>query len=29
MTPGEFTKFVNVETAKWQRAVTVSGLKSE
>ena len=29
MTPGEFTKFVNVETAKWQRAVTISGLKSE
>jgi len=29
MTPGEFTKFVNIETSKWQRAVTVSGLKSE
>jgi tripartite-type tricarboxylate transporter receptor subunit TctC len=29
MTPVEFTRFVNVETAKWQRAVTVSGLKSE
>ncbi len=29
MTPGEFTKFANVETAKWQRAVTISGLKSE
>ena len=29
MTPGEFTQFVNVETAKWQKAVTVSGLKPE
>jgi tripartite-type tricarboxylate transporter receptor subunit TctC len=29
MTPGEFTRFVNIETAKWQKAVTVSGLKSE
>ena len=29
MTPGEFTKFVTAETAKWQKAVTAAGLKSE
>ena len=29
MTPEEFTKFVNVETAKWHKAVTVSGAKVE
>lgn len=29
MTPGEFTQFVNGETAKWQKAVTVSGIQKE
>jgi len=29
MTSGEFTRFVSVETTKWQRAVMVSGIKSE
>ena len=29
MTPEEFTKFVNAETAKWQKAVAVSGAKVE
>ena len=29
MTPGEFAKFVNIETAKWQKAVTLAGIKSE
>ncbi len=29
MTPAEFAQFANGETAKWQRAVTVSGLKPE
>ena len=27
--PAEFTKFVNVETAKWQKVVTISGTKVE
>ena len=27
--PAEFMKFVNVETAKWQKAVTISGAKIE
>ena len=29
MTPEEFAKFVNVEIAKWQKAVTISGAKVE
>jgi len=29
MTPAEFARFANGETAKWQKAVTVSGLKPE
>ncbi len=29
MTPGDFAKFASAETAKWQKAVTLSGLKSE
>lgn len=29
MTPVEFTQFVNGETAKWQKAVTVSGIQRE
>ena len=29
VSPAEFTKFVNVETAKWQKAVTISGTKVE
>lgn len=29
LTPEEFTKFVNVETAKWQKVVTISGTKVE
>ncbi len=29
VTPEEFAKFVNAETAKWQKAVTVSGAKVE
>ena len=29
ITPEEFTKFVNAETAKWQKAVAVSGTKVE
>jgi hypothetical protein len=29
MMPEEFTKFVNVETTKWQKAVTISGTKVE
>jgi tripartite-type tricarboxylate transporter receptor subunit TctC len=29
MTPEEFGKFVNVEIAKWQKAVTISGAKVE
>ena len=28
-TPVEFTKFVNIETAKWQKVVTLSGTKIE
>lgn len=27
VTPAEFVKFINVETAKWQKAVTLSGAK--
>ena len=29
VTPEEFTKFVNAETVKWQKAVTISGAKIE
>ena len=29
MTPAEFAKFAEAETAKWQKAVTVAGLKAE
>ena len=29
VTPEEFVKFVNVEIAKWQKAVTISGAKVE
>ena len=29
MSPQEFAKFVNIETAKWQKAVAVSGTKIE
>lgn len=29
MTPAEFGKFVATETAKWQKAVAISGLKAE
>jgi len=29
VTPGEFVKFVNAETAKWQKVVTIAGAKIE
>jgi tripartite-type tricarboxylate transporter receptor subunit TctC len=29
VTPAEFTKFVNAETAKWKKVVTISGAKVE
>jgi tripartite-type tricarboxylate transporter receptor subunit TctC len=29
VTPAEFTKFVNVETAKWKKVVTIAGAKVE